>query len=176
MELDIDTSVGQLKLLMDMPKYAPICDRMRAVVERRRGRSFPVIARTLDRSLAFVKEWNDRYKAQGGLGLLDRPKGLPATSLLNPELEQKFKDCILKGPTPEDGRARFRMSDIRNILRQEFSVEVGRDKLRERLKQMGLVLLKPRPVHEKNDAIEMENWKENFPLFLNKSKRDIRTN
>ena len=72
MELTANTTVGELKEFCLYPKYLPYRDRMRSVILRRQGKSLREIAKILDRSCLFVERWNTRYKAEGGLGFIEK--------------------------------------------------------------------------------------------------------
>ena len=81
MKLSMNTTVGDLRQLVSKRQYADIKDRLVAVIERRRGKSFRKIASSIGRSADFVKTWNDRFKKFGALGLLDKKAPPPSMKL-----------------------------------------------------------------------------------------------
>ncbi len=173
MQLNEKTTVGDLRGLCHRRQFASIRDRMLAVIERRKGKSFRKIAASLDRSLDFVKTWNDRFKEEGARGLLDRKKK-PQPLKLNEEQRLRFKERVLAGPKPEDGIAVFTTSYLSQVLLQEFDVSYGRRAVGKLLKRMGIVRLRPRPVHKKNSTAVMQEWQEKtFPLFFTGNKKSL---
>jgi transposase len=171
MKLSMNTTVGDLRQLVSKRQYADIKDRLVAVIERRRGKSFRKIASSIGRSADFVKTWNDRFKKFGALGLLDK-KAPPPSMKLDEIKRQKFKERVLAGPTSEDGVTVFRTADLIKILLEEFEVSYSSTAVNKMLKRLNIVRLRPRPVHEKNSPDTMKIWKEEtLPFFFEANPR-----
>lgn len=162
-----ETSVGDLKSLVSNPKYSIVRDRMRAVILRRQGKSFRAIAQTLDRSLDFVKSWNDRFKSHGAPGLETKKVTNSQSSILTTEQKELLKSRVLAGPTESDKVSVFTQPVLREIVKSEFGVDCSISTISSALRSMGLRKVKPRPVHEKNNPCEMTRWiNESLPFFL----------
>lgn len=157
--------VGDLIRLHTRKKYASLKDRMLAVILRRQGKSYRKIAGEISRSADFVKVWNDRFKEQGAIGLLD--KRMPAKSdKLTDETRNKFKIRVLTGPTIKDGMSAFTRVDLKRILDEEFSVAYSLSAIGKLLRRLNIVKLRPRPIHEKNVRAKMDEWRnETLPIF-----------
>ena len=165
MKLQPNTTVGDLKRLLHRRQFAPIKDRMMAVVLRRTGKSLRFISAVVGRSVDFVKQWNDRFKNQGAVGLYDR-SNRSKQSKLTDELRADFRKRVIAGPTTEDQVSVFRISDLQRILKQEFGTDYSLSAISKMLRRMGLSRLRPRPKHEKNDAQKITEWQmKTFPLF-----------
>ena len=165
MKLHAASTVGNLRLLASKPNYASIKDRMVAVVERRKGKSLRKIAKKLDRSVDFVRMWNNRFKEFGAPGLLDKSIR-QATEKLNPEQRLAFRQRVLAGPRPEDQIRIFTTKALSKVIKNDFGVSYSPKAVSKLLKRLGLARIKPRPIHGKHQAEVAKAWVENdFPLF-----------
>lgn len=160
------TTVGDLKLLVQRPKFAALRDRMRAVILRRQGKTFREIASTLNRSLDFVKCWNDRFKSQGAPGLESLRPQKVITKKLTLEQREELRKRINRGPQEADGVSVFTIPFIQKILSIEFGVNCSVSTISKTLRAMNFRKVKPRPIHPKNSKETMEKWQTiDLPLF-----------
>lgn len=174
--LPANCSVADLDRKSHWRQFAPLRDRMRAVVLRRQGNTFREIAACLNRSLDFVKRWNDRFKSDGAPGLSDRIV-IRSKSRLTDDQRAQFRQRILSGPTADDGFSAFRRTDMQVILRKEFGVSYSLSAISKLLKRLDITRLRPRPRHEKNKPEQMQTWRaETLPLFCKPPSPNTLTN
>ena len=149
-------------------------DCYRAVLLALEGHSAPIIMDKLGRSRHFVQRWVYAYR-DGGIEAL-RPKrqsGRPPT--LPREQEERFKERILAGPTDADEVCSLRGQEALQILEKEFGVHYTLGGVYDLLHRLGLVCLKPRPRHRKNDPQVMQQWLEEAPLLSTPSNKNTPT-
>lgn len=158
-------TVADLIRAMNKSEYAPIRDRMQAVILRRRGKTLAVIGTALSRSQDWVKRWNDRFKAEGLTGLVDRaPPG--AAPYLKVDDQRRFKERLTALAEDPNGLAVTRLSQVQALLKEEYGVAYSRSGAGALLARLGFKKLKPRPRHEKNVPEKMQRWvNEDLPLF-----------
>jgi len=149
-----------------MRRYAAVKDRLAAVIERRRGKSLRQVARAIQRSVSFAKTWNDRFKSGGGSALV-LPDEIKAGAKLTDEQRRLLKKRITDGPTAADQIAVFTVSDIQRIISIEFQVRYSRSAVSRLLRRLGLVRLRPRPRHQRQDPSAFARWRgETLPQLL----------
>jgi transposase len=179
-----DTKAALLRLSR-LKEHSSFSDRIRAVAHYLGKKPAREIANKLDRSVAWVFKWLNRYNEDGFEGLKDRPRsGQPKK--LTPEEEADFRDRVLQGPQPHDeGLSRFTAEHLMTILLAEYGVNFSSAGVYQLLHRLGLSHIKPRPKHPQNDPEKMQEWKEALPLFFKtrktttqkkKSKSGSRTN
>ena len=169
-----DTKADLLRLSR-LKENSPFSDRIRAVAQYLGKNSAAEIADKLDRSVAWVFKWLNRYSEEGFEGLKDRPRsGQPRK--LTSEQEVKFRERVLQGPQAEDGGlSRFTAEHLIAILVSEYNVVMSSAGVYLLLHRLGLSHVKPRPRHPQNDIGRMEEWKEELPLFFKTPKTKIPT-
>jgi transposase len=139
-------------------------DRYRAVLMAIEGQGAPAIARTLARSRRHVQDWVYAYR-DGGIEQL-QPKPRPGRPTKLPrEREAEFKARVDAGPLASDGVCTLRGKDVVRILESEFGVSYTLDGAYDLLHRLGYSCLTPRPVHEKNDPVAVQHFKDNAPLL-----------
>jgi transposase len=163
----------ELVRLMDLKQYAPIRDRIRAVVLALKGQEAPQIARTLDRHFRWIQRWVYRYRDEGLAGLMDRPRRGQPTKLFT-DRQAAFEARVEAGPQPEDRICRFRLQDLQRILREEFAADYSLSGVSRLMHRLDYAYLCPRPRHKKNDPTVMEQWKAQAPFLSRGSGRRTR--
>lgn len=160
---DADT----LKRLIRHEANAKQRDRYRVVELAIAGEQCPTIMKMLGRSRGFVQRWAYTYR-DGGLDAVavkpqpGRPTILPA------DRHEAFRRRVLDGPTPDDGVAALRGSDMLGILEREFGVSYSLGGLYDLLHRLNLSVLAPRPEHRKSDPEAMAKWVADAPFLLKK--------
>ena len=152
-----NATVGDLMRLMNRRANVAIKDRCAAVVERRRGKSFRQIAKSIKRSVFFVKTWNDRFKDEGArcfLPTVTCPRQLKLSDAKRLALKQR----ILAGPEPDDLVVVFTRRDIQRIIAAEFQATYSLSAVSRLMRRLRLVRLRPRPQHAKHDPVAAERW------------------
>lgn len=160
-----DTKATLLRLSR-LKEYSAISDRIRAVAHYLARKPASEISIKLDRSVAWVFKWLNRYNEEGFEGLKDRPRsGQPRK--LSDEQEADFRIRVLQGPQPQDdGLSRFTAEYLMTILLAEYGVSFSSAGVYLLLHRLGLSHIKPRPKHPQNDPKKMEEWKDALPLFF----------
>jgi transposase len=124
--------------------------------------------------LQIVRDWVLRFNAGGPEGLLDR-KAPGKTPLLSEVQRAALAQAVEAGPTPYlDGVVRWRLLDLVQWLRENFSVSVSRQTLGRELRALGFRKLSARPRHYAQDAEVIENFKKTSPPnWRRSSKRSV---
>lgn len=165
-------SIDDLRRMARLRRFAPIAERLRAVILTREGLQQKAIARKLDRSEAWVHRWVSRYIDGGGEALWNQPHpGQPVK--LQRHDEQAFRARVLAGPRPGDIVRVWRGQDLQRILREEFTARYSLSGVYALLRRLGLSWVAPRPRHPKSDRAAQERFKEEAPLFSKKSATRI---
>lgn len=171
MELTANTTVGELKELSLYTKYLPYRDRMRSVILRRQGKSLREIAKILDRSNLFVERWNIRYKAEGGLGFIDKKRDRKEI-FKNKSDETAFVQRIVDGPQDFDQAQTWKRVEIKSILEKEFNIFCSLTTVSNILKKLNISYQKPRPIHPKKDEEYAQYWQnEILPEYWKLAKK-----
>lgn len=157
--------VLELTRLAKTERLAAQRDRYRAVLMAIDGQGAPAIARTLSRARRHVQTWVYAYR-DGGIDAL-QPKPHPGRPTKLPrEREAEFKARVGGGPGKSDGGVcTLRGKDVVRILEAEFGVTYTLDGAYDLLHRLDYSCLSPRPVHEKNDPVAVQHFKDNAPLL-----------
>ena len=88
-------------------------------------------------TLQIVRDWVVKFNAAGPDGLIDR-KAPGKPSLLNASHRAALVEAIERGPTPAvHGVVRWRIIDLAQLLRDNFSLSVSRPTLSRELRAFG---------------------------------------
>jgi len=139
-------------------------DRYRAVLMALQGRGAPAIAKTLARSRRHVQDWVYAYRDGGIDGLQRKPRPGRPTKLPR-EREALLRARLDAGPIESDGVCTLRGRDVVRILETEFGVGYTLDGAYDLLHRLGYSCLTPRPVHEKNDPVAIQHFKDSAPFL-----------
>lgn len=139
-------------------------DRYRAVLLALDGQEAEAIAGMLGRARRSVQDWVYAYRDGGIDGLLPgkstgRPTKLPR------EREAELMKRLDAGPLPSDGVCTLRGKDVVAILEREFGVKYSLDGAYDLLERLGYSCLSPRPLHEKADPRQVEQFKQHAPFL-----------
>lgn len=139
-------------------------DRYRAVLLALDGQEAEAIAGMLGRARRSVQDWVYAYRDGGIDGLLPgkstgRPTKLPR------DREAELMKRLDAGPLPSDGVCTLRGKDVVAILEREFGVKYSLDGAYDLLERLGYSCLSPRPLHEKADPRQVEQFKQHAPLL-----------
>lgn len=163
MRISAHDNIEQLRYKLRLKSYAPIRDRIRAIIGAMEGKTASEIGGELSCTIRWVQKWVGRYNQKGLDGLYDLARsGQP--SKLRQEEQQAFRQRIADGATIKDGVCALRGCDFRQILRQEFGVDYSLGGTYGLLHRLGYSCLRPRPRHRKNDPDAMDRWKADAPL------------
>ena len=110
-----------------------------------------------------LRDWVHRYNVDGIEGLSNRTSpGRPAA--LDPEQMARLKALVLAGPDrAKHGVVRWRCSDLRGVIVEEFEVELHERTVAKLLRKLRLTRLQPRPHNPKRDVEAQEAYKKTLP-------------
>ncbi len=130
-------------------------------------RTCPQAAAELNVSDREVRRWTRRF-LDGGIEAM-RPRSSPgAPPHLAVEDEERFKERIRQGPTPEDGFSTWRGPFVREMLAREFGAHYRGTSVYDLLHRLGFSSLVPRPQHPGSDPEKQEEFKKNVARSLRK--------
>ena len=139
-------------------------DRWRAVLMALDGQEAVAIAQALGRARRSVQDWAYAYR-DGGIDAI-QPRPRPGrTPKLPRQREAQFIERLDAGPRPEDGVCTLRGRDVVRILEREFGVKYTLGGVYDLLERLGYSCLSPRPLHEKADPQQVEQFKRHAPLL-----------
>jgi transposase len=118
------------------------------------------IADILQVSPRSIFRWVTKFKEHGIAGLQDQPKG-HMKAKLNDAQKARIKAWLIAGTDASGERIHWTLNTLKREIEKEFAVTVGTTPLWNHLRRMGLVLKKPRPMHDKADPESQEAFKKN---------------
>ena len=140
-------------------------DRYRAVLLALDGQEAVAIADALGRSRRSVQDWVYAYR-DGGIEDLLPGKSPGRPTKLPRRREAELMARLDAGPRPTDGGVcTLRGKDVVRILEQEFGVRYSLDGAYDLLERLGYSCLTPRPLHEKADPQQVEQFERHAPLL-----------
>lgn len=151
MRVSLRVSLEELEKRERHETNAQLAKRLRIVILAIRGYTAPAVAMSLGLSRRIVQRWVYRYNEEGISGLQDR-RGNQRGSPLTPEQEERVRQRLDTGPTPEDKICSLRGADMQRLLQQEFGVLRCLSAIYRLLHRMGYSYLRPRPKHHKANA------------------------
>lgn len=136
--------------------------RMLAIAHILEGRSRSEAAHATGMDRQTLRDWVHRYNAEGIDGLTNRPvKG--ASPRLTADQLAKLDDIVKAGPDPEkDKVVRWRLSDLKRVIHEEFSVEFHERSVGKILKKLNFRKISVRPRNPKSDPEAQETFKKTF--------------
>ena len=139
--------------------------RLRIVILAMRGWTAPAIAMSMGLSRRACQDWVRRFNEAGLPGLEDRHGG-GRDAPLTPEQQERMRERLDAGPTPEDCVCSLRGADIKKILAEEFSILRSLPAVYSLLHRLGYSYLQPRPRHRKADPQAQAEFKEQLSQRL----------
>ena len=139
-------------------------DRYRAVLMALDGRKAPAIAEALGRARRSVQDWVYAYR-DGGVDAVQPGPRPGRTPKLPRDREAELKARLDAGPRPGDYVCTLRGRDVAAILEREFGVKYSLDGAYDLLERLGYSCLSPRPLHEKSDPQQIQQFKQHAPLL-----------
>jgi len=166
-------SIKKLKKEMRLKANVDARDRIHAVIMAMKGSSSGEIANRLAYARSWVTKWVNRYSEEGWGGLWDRPRsGQP--NKLTQEQQEEFEKIIIRGPLPEENLSRYRIQDLRKILKSQFDVEYSISGVTALVHRLDFSSIKPRPRHPQNDPKAIKAWKAKADRVVKKEKKNAK--
>lgn len=151
-------TIKSLKKKQVQKEYAPIRDRLRALIMIGKSRTYQEVADTLGFSVQWVSKLAIDYTRAGLEGLALKPyKG--SECLLNDDQLVEFHSIVLDGPPEDDLLSRYRISDLREIVKKKWGISYSVGGMHGLLKRMQMSHVTTRPQNPKNDPELAVIWK-----------------
>src|SRR3954462_3214204 len=139
--------------------------RMLALALVLEGGSRAEAARAAGMDRQTLRDWGDRYNAEGLAGLSDRRRPGPRPRL-SPEQEAELVTAVEQGPDPDrDGVVRWRRVDLRALIETRFAVRLHERSVGKVLRRLGFSRVSVRPRHPKADEAAQEAFKKASPIW-----------
>ena len=154
-----DYTSGDLKRLARASRNANQTRRLLALSVIYDGDSRAAAARVGGVGRQIVRDWVERFNAEGPDGLIDRkaPGNAPK---LNDEQRAALAQIVERGPIPAiHGVVRWRLTDLVQWLHEEFAVSLDETTVGRELKKLGYAKLTARPRHHAQNEYAMEAFK-----------------
>lgn len=141
-------------------------DRWRAVLLALEGKEAAEIACSLGRARRSVQDWAYAYRDGGVDAVQPRPRP-GRTPKLPRRREAELMARLDAGPRSErdGGVCTLRGRDVVRILESEFGVKYTLGGAYDLLARLGYSCLSPRPLHEKADPAQVQQFKQSAPLL-----------
>jgi transposase len=150
MEVKDHLPLSELKRLERVEKDADRAKRLRIVILGIEGWTAPAVAMAVGLTRRICQRWVRRYNDDGLAGLDDR-RGHEPRLPLSPEDQERIRQRLDAGPTPEDEVCSLRGKDVQRILAQEFRLLRSLAGVYHLLHRLGYSYLRPRPRHRRAD-------------------------
>jgi transposase len=165
-------TIQSLNKKLKEKQYSDIRDRIRALIMISKKYSYWEIADNLGFSLQWVKNLAMDYTA-GGLEALARKPHKGSEGFLSPDQLIEFYEIILNGPCEGELLSRYRICDLREIVKNKWGIDYSVGGMHALLKRMKLSHVTTRPQNPKNDPVVMELWKKKPKVLLSKKRKNI---
>jgi transposase len=132
--------------------------RLQIIILAMKAKSHEKIALELNCATNTCVFWIKRYNKFNLEGLENRkPRG--KDKMLTPEEENRLRERLKKGPTPQDGCCVLRGPQIQRILKEEFGKVRSLSTVYDLLHALNYTLQTPRPKHYKSQPKQQEEFK-----------------
>jgi transposase len=118
------------------------------------------IADILHVSPRSIFRWVTKFQTKGVEGLRDHPKGHMKAKLSDAQ-KLIIEGWLINGNNTSGERTHWTLHKLKREIEKEFSITMGITPLWHHVRGMGLVLRKPRPLHDKADPEAQEAFKKN---------------
>jgi len=154
-------SAADLRILAGKEK-GRISKRFLMIANLLDGMSHELAARCAGLGRTSAYKWHNIYEEEGIEGLRKSEyKGKPPKVPV--EIAQEIKGRILEGAdVSQDGVTSFRGIDVKNILKNEYGIEVALSTVYGLLHRLDLSWLVPRPQHPRSDVQAQEHFRKHF--------------
>jgi transposase len=167
--LRADYEADDLRRLAKTSKDADQSRRLLALAMIYDGGKRKDAARIGDVGPQVIRDWVLRFNGNGPAGLIDAkaPGKLPK---LDDSQRQALAEIVEAGPIPAiHGVVRWRLSDLRRWIWQEFGISMDETTVSRELKGMNFVKLTARPRHHAQNELLLDEFKKTSPPVWRKS-------
>ena len=121
-----------------------------------------------------VRDWVERFNAEGPGGLIDR-KAPGNPSKLNGEQRAALAQIVERGPIPAvDGVVRWRLIDLAAWVWDEFRLSLSEATMSRELKALGFAKISARPRHQAQNTEALAAFKKISPPWSRTSGTGLR--
>ena len=154
-----DPTAAELRTEAGRTKDARSARRMLALALVLEGKDRTTAAETCGMDRQTLRDWVQRYNAEGLSGLVNR-RAPARPRQLAPEQMAALATWVEAGPDPErDGVVRWRRKDLQRRIEGAFGVEVHERTVGKYLAALGYRRLSVRPRHPKADPAAQDTFK-----------------
>jgi transposase len=160
-----DRSSGELRALSPKCRDGAQVRRLLALAMVLEGapRTEAAACNGMDRQT--LRDWVHRYN-EGGVDALKSRENPGRTPYLTEAQMAELRQLVVDGPDlTADKVVRWRIADLRGVVKRRFSVEVHPSTVGKWLHQLRLTRLQPRPVHPKKDPAAETAFKKTSPAW-----------
>jgi transposase len=142
-------------------KESKVCIKLMAI--RAAGEN-PVIsvASIFKVSTRSIFRWIMKFKKGGVEALRDKPKG-HLKSKLTEKHKEEIERWIVSGKNGDGRVVHWTLNQLQKEIKRQFGITIGITPLWKHLKQMNLVLKRPRPVYSKANKEAQDCFKKKSP-------------
>jgi transposase len=154
-----ELSAAELRREAVRCRGAAAARRMLALALVLEGGSRAAAARAAGMDRQTLRDWVQRYNADGLAGLHDRPRS-GRKPRLTPEQMGELEKVVEQGPNPEtDGVVRWRRVDLQALIQARYDVALHERSVGKLLRRLGFARLSVRPQHPLSDPAAQEAFK-----------------
>ena len=156
---------AELRALARRERDGRVSARLLALANALDGMSRDEAARAAGMDRQTLRDWVQRYNAEGIEGLRDRPRPGPKPRL-TPEQAGELVAVVQQGPDPErDGIVRWRRIDLQALIEARFEVRLHERSVGKLLRRLGFTRISVRPGHPLRDAEAQDRFKKASPSW-----------
>src|ERR671929_2206572 len=160
-----ELGAGELRREARRCRDAAASRRMLALALVLEGSSRAEAARHAGMDRQTLRDWVQRYNAEGLPGLHDRPRS-GRKPRLTPEQEAELVTAVERGPDPDrDGVVRWRRTDLKALIEARFGVRLHERSVGKVLRRLGFARLSVRPKHPLSDPAAQDAFKKASPRW-----------
>ena len=104
--------------------------------------------------------WLNKFREKGLKGLEDS-RGGNYPCKLSEEKWEEVKEAVLKGKDFSDREVNWTLKKVKLLIKSRWGIEYSEERVRTKLREMGLVLRRPRVKHYKTEKKNQEEFKKN---------------
>src|ERR1700679_901859 len=146
-----DCTSGELRALSAKCRDGAQVRRLLAVAMVLEGTPRTEAARCNGMDRQTLRDWVHRYNGGGVDALKSRESPGRTPSLTEAQMAELYQ-VVVDGPDlAADKVVRWRIAELKDVVKRQFSVEVHQSTVGKWLHQLRLTRLQPRPVHPKKD-------------------------
>src|SRR3954468_24191401 len=138
---------GELRRRARRERDGRVSARLIALANALEGMDRATAARAAGMDRQTLRDWVQRYNAEGLAGLRDRPRS-GRKPRLTPGQEAELTAAVERGPDPDrDGVVRWRRIDLKALIETRFAVRLHERTVGKVLRRLGFTRLSVRPKH-----------------------------